>query len=203
MQSWAVSIVIQVQGQSRGPKGLYYVMKLHSHKILNVESIQRINCKQDLRGLVLGYHLVDFLISNYTIKLSFNPRIHQLDNRGRVSTTSVSSSGFDYLTFRVHFTISHNLCTYSVYARAYQKLESLSVICENCSFALNVLDPTSYKEVIKVSEWLEAISKELNAILRKETWKLSELPTWKKLVGPKWVFNTEYYADGKVHRYKP
>lgn len=53
------------------------------------------------------------------------------------------------------------------------RTRSLIELYENCTFALSIMEPSSFEE--------ESIQKNC-------TWELSELPLRRKLIGPKWVF---------------
>ena len=56
-------------------------------------------------------------------------------------------------------------------------------------------EPSSYFEAISSSDallWKEAITTELESILKNKTWELVNLPSRAKLVGYKWIFKRKY-----------
>lgn len=81
-------------------------------------------------------------------------------------------------------------------------VKSLRRICESCSFALFVSDPTTYEEAAKSKDWEQAMKDELMAIERNETWELTDLPDGKNIIGLKWIFKTKYHADGSIQKHK-
>jgi Reverse transcriptase (RNA-dependent DNA polymerase) len=46
------------------------------------------------------------------------------------------------------------------------------------------------------------MEEELKALEKNETWKIMKLPSNKRSVGCKWVYNIKYNSDGTVERYK-
>lgn len=65
-----------------------------------------------------------------------------------------------------------------------------------------VKQPSSFKEVIQHPKWIEAINKELDALIENQTWVITDLSLHKKLIGCKWIFKVKLNADGTVERYK-
>lgn len=63
-------------------------------------------------------------------------------------------------------------------------------------------DPTTYKQAIKHSHWVQAMQNELSALHHNKTWILVDLPKGKTPIGCKWVFITKYRAAGTIERYK-
>jgi hypothetical protein len=49
-------------------------------------------------------------------------------------------------------------------------------------------EPTNYKEEVVHQEWIDAMDKEMQSILKNETWELVKLPTGKRPIGLKWVY---------------
>lgn len=62
--------------------------------------------------------------------------------------------------------------------------------------------PRNAEEAQKYPEWREAMSIEMAALRRNETWDKSRLPPGKKPVGCRWIFTIKYNPDGEVERYK-
>ena len=85
-----------------------------------------------------------------------------------------------------------------------KKFKNLSDIYEqeaanegmNSLFALycHVDDPIHFKDAIKDKKWIEAMDEEINAIERKKTWDLVELPKRKEVIGVKWIYKTKSNA---------
>ncbi|KAJ0470826.1 putative RNA-directed DNA polymerase [Helianthus annuus] len=76
---------------------------------------------------------------------------------------------------------------------------------DNVCFASNVnkiLEPSSYQEAIKDSNWVNAMNEELSALHENNTWSIVDLPKGRKPVGCKWVFRVKYKSNGEVERYK-
>lgn len=64
------------------------------------------------------------------------------------------------------------------------------------------LDPTSYKQAVKSSHWIQAMNIELEALERNGTWVITELPAGKQAIGCKWIYKTKYKPDGTIDRFK-
>ena len=67
-----------------------------------------------------------------------------------------------------------------------------------CLFAY--CDLISYDEVASDEKWIKVIK--IQPIEKKNTWELTTLPIGKKLIGVKWVYNTNYEFDSKVNWFK-
>ena len=63
-------------------------------------------------------------------------------------------------------------------------------------------DPISFAEAVKNKKWREAMSAEIEAIERNQTWELTELPNGVKPIGVKWVFKTKLNENGDVEKFK-
>lgn len=57
-------------------------------------------------------------------------------------------------------------------------MKALRDIYESYAFALKILDPISYEEAQKSSQWRETMKQEMEAIERNETWELIVAPSW-------------------------
>ncbi|KAJ0576790.1 putative RNA-directed DNA polymerase [Helianthus annuus] len=73
---------------------------------------------------------------------------------------------------------------------------------QRCQFALTLVEPVSFQEAIKSSDWQKAMESELQAIVKNKTWKLVPLPPNKSAVGVKWVFKLKHGEDQKGIKYK-
>jgi hypothetical protein len=68
-----------------------------------------------------------------------------------------------------------------------------------------VVEPTFYKEEIKVSEsaqWKNDMKEEMDALEKNKTWDLVELPNDRKVFGCKQVYKLKNGLDDKVESYK-
>lgn len=66
----------------------------------------------------------------------------------------------------------------------------------------NHVEPKSYHEAVKFSEWRDAMKAEISALESKKTWVLTELPPNKTAIGCKWVFKCKFRADRSLERHK-
>ena len=63
-------------------------------------------------------------------------------------------------------------------------------------------EPTNYKEAAVHQDWIDAMDKEMQSILKNETWELVKLSTGKKPIGLKWVYKLKRNSDGEVVKHK-
>ncbi|PNX68054.1 hypothetical protein L195_g055961, partial [Trifolium pratense] len=63
-------------------------------------------------------------------------------------------------------------------------------------------DPATYEEAVKSSTWKAAMDKEIEAIERNGTWKLTDLPRSAKVIGVKWIYKTKLNERGEIEKYK-
>jgi len=76
---------------------------------------------------------------------------------------------------------------------------------DNANFAFLAHDPLTVKEALdgdNSENWKAAISEEYNALMKNETWSLTDLPANKKAIRCKWVFKTKTDHMGNIVRYK-
>ena len=59
-------------------------------------------------------------------------------------------------------------------------------------------DPISYDEAVESQEWLDVMEEEIFSIEKNETWELVDLPEGKNFIGLKWIYRTNYHADGTI-----
>ena len=60
----------------------------------------------------------------------------------------------------------------------------------------------AYAEATGNPLWEAAMQDEYNSLLENQTWDLVPLPSYRKLVRCKLVYNTKKAADGQINRYK-
>ncbi|XP_052732844.1 uncharacterized mitochondrial protein AtMg00820-like [Vigna angularis] len=63
-------------------------------------------------------------------------------------------------------------------------------------------EPKSYSEAKGMTEWVEAMQREIKALQDNDTWVITQLPPGKATIGCKWVYKTKFKADGSIERYK-
>ncbi|CAL9010759.1 unnamed protein product [Prunus brigantina] len=67
---------------------------------------------------------------------------------------------------------------------------------------LSLHEPSSYREASKDPLWQQAMSEELDALAKTNTWELVQLPRGKTAIGCKWVYKIKTKSDGSIDRYK-
>lgn len=63
-------------------------------------------------------------------------------------------------------------------------------------------EPRTFSQAAKVSEWRDAMRKEIEALEANGTWDLVELPAGKSAIDSKWVYKIKYKPTGEIERYK-
>lgn len=63
-------------------------------------------------------------------------------------------------------------------------------------------EPTTFEEANRDSKWVNAMTEEINAIERNDTWELTDIPQGHKAIDVKWVFKTKRKSDGKAEKHK-
>ncbi|GJX90484.1 ribonuclease H-like domain-containing protein [Tanacetum coccineum] len=64
------------------------------------------------------------------------------------------------------------------------------------------IEPTTYYEDVKDVRWVEAINNEIEALIKNNTWTLTDLPIGKKTIDNKWLYKIKYKASDQVDKYK-
>jgi len=64
------------------------------------------------------------------------------------------------------------------------------------------VEPHTYEEAIRNSNWVEAMNKKVCALQVNKTWYIIELPHNKTSIGCKWIYKIKYQSDGSIERYK-
>ncbi|KAL4324140.1 hypothetical protein GQ457_11G003170 [Hibiscus cannabinus] len=80
------------------------------------------------------------------------------------------------------------------------KTKSLASVYERCNLVF--AEPTSFNNVAKVPEWIDAMKSEISAIEKNGTWFLTNLPSGKHAIGVKWVYRTKFNPDGTIFKHK-
>ncbi|XP_071741113.1 uncharacterized protein [Rutidosis leptorrhynchoides] len=63
-------------------------------------------------------------------------------------------------------------------------------------------EPKSYQEASKDKNWVNDMNEEIEALLRNNTWIITDLPCDRKPIGSKWVYRIKYKPSGEIDRYK-
>jgi hypothetical protein len=64
------------------------------------------------------------------------------------------------------------------------------------------VEPTSVTQALTNPQWRAAMSSELTALMRHDTWHLVSPPKGCNIIGCKWVFRVKRLADGSIDRFK-
>lgn len=83
-----------------------------------------------------------------------------------------------------------------------RRTRQLSDIYNNYSFALHVVDPVTYEDAAKSSEWQAVMHEKMDSIQRNNKWVLAGTVEDKKIIGLKWIFKTKYQTNGEVQKLK-
>ncbi|KAK1433709.1 hypothetical protein QVD17_10624 [Tagetes erecta] len=76
---------------------------------------------------------------------------------------------------------------------------------ENYCFVTNLnksSQPKNFKEASNDPNWINAMNVEMQALLKNNTWELSDLPKGRKPIGCKWLFKIKHKPNGEIDRYK-
>ncbi|GKA58572.1 ribonuclease H-like domain-containing protein [Tanacetum coccineum] len=82
----------------------------------------------------------------------------------------------------------------------YSKLNSV-----NYCFATTLnksVEPSTYYDVVKDAGWVEAMNNEIEALIRKNTWTITDLPIGRKAIDNKWLYKITYKSTGQVDKFK-
>lgn len=65
-----------------------------------------------------------------------------------------------------------------------------------------IIDPSTFNQAVKFTEWRHAMVLEINSLLQQGTWTLVPWQPHINIVGSKWVFKIKRRANGSLERYK-
>lgn len=103
-------------------------------------------------------------------------------------------------------TLPKKSCTTVTYnIKTFPYISSSNLRPEYVNFLTNLSsghEPRSYTQDRNDSNWVDAMSQEIEALERNGTWVIAELPPGKLAIGCKWVFKIKRHVDGSVDRYK-
>ena len=63
-------------------------------------------------------------------------------------------------------------------------------------------EPTSYEEAAQKKEWVEAMTKEYQSIMKNDVWDIVPKPKNKSVVSSKWIYKIKHAADRSIEKYK-
>ena len=66
----------------------------------------------------------------------------------------------------------------------------------------NVKVPRNINETTQVPEWRNIVKKEMEALMKNNTWDLVSLLAGKHPIGCKWVFTVKFRSNGQIEKYK-
>ena len=95
---------------------------------------------------------------------------------------------------RIHPNNTHNMATRGKHGIVQKRIQP--------TLLLTHLEPTSYKQAMKDTDWLHAMNLEYDALMKNNTWTLVHPPPNRKAVGCKWVFRVKQNLDGSINKYK-
>nr|GEW43963.1 O-acyltransferase WSD1-like [Tanacetum cinerariifolium] len=59
-------------------------------------------------------------------------------------------------------------------------------------------EPKTFFKASRHKHWVDTMNAEMDALYRKNTWELVDLPAGRKSIGSKWVFKIKYMSDGVI-----
>uniref|UniRef100_A0A251TCA0 Putative copia protein n=1 Tax=Helianthus annuus TaxID=4232 RepID=A0A251TCA0_HELAN len=63
-------------------------------------------------------------------------------------------------------------------------------------------DPTTYVEASKETIWQDAMDREMESIIKNDTWELVDPPLNQTPIGVKWIYKTKYDEHGQISKHK-
>ena len=67
---------------------------------------------------------------------------------------------------------------------------------------ISQVEPKSLDEACKDDHWIQEINKEVDQIVKNETWEVVPKPKEKNVIGIKWVFKKKMNEKGEIVRNK-
>ncbi|GJW06529.1 ribonuclease H-like domain-containing protein [Tanacetum coccineum] len=61
-------------------------------------------------------------------------------------------------------------------------------------------EPKTFSEASRYSHWTDAMNKEMEALLRNDTWDLVDLPKDRKAISSKWLWKIKFKSSGEIER---
>ncbi|GJS95733.1 putative RNA-directed DNA polymerase [Tanacetum coccineum] len=125
-----------------------------------------------------------------------NPMTSSQGNQNLRRSSRVSVFPRNYNDFVVESKVKYGLEKFVGYANLDD--ENLCFVTElNKSH-----EPKTFLEASRYPHWADAMNKEMEALLRNDTWELVELPKNRKAISSKWLWKIKYKSNGEIERYK-
>jgi hypothetical protein len=67
------------------------------------------------------------------------------------------------------------------------------------------IEPDTFAQALSSPErslWIDAMTSEIQSLVRQRTWTVTHLPPGRKTISAKWVYTIKHAADGTISRYK-
>nr|GEX82767.1 ribonuclease H-like domain-containing protein [Tanacetum cinerariifolium] len=69
--------------------------------------------------------------------------------------------------------------------------------------ALNkYVEPSTYYDAVKDARWVEAMNNEIEALIRNNTWTITDLPIGRKVIDNKWLYKIKYKSTRQIDKFK-
>ncbi|GJU71897.1 ribonuclease H-like domain-containing protein, partial [Tanacetum coccineum] len=125
-----------------------------------------------------------------------NPMTSSQGNQNLRRSSRVSVFPRNYNDFVVESKVKYGLEKFVGYANLDD--ENLCFVTElNKSH-----EPKTFLEASRYPHWADAMNKEMEALLRNDTWELVDLPKDRKAISSKWLWKIKYKSNGEIERYK-
>ena len=63
-------------------------------------------------------------------------------------------------------------------------------------------EPTNYEQAAQKKEWVEAMTKEYQSIMKNDVWDIVPKPENESVVSSKWIYKIKHAIDGSIEKYK-
>ena len=156
-----------------------------------------------LPSLPVSSHLNNFASSSTSITasspFSSTPVAPKLSNEG-MNTEPFNPDGI-YVVLHIPSMNLHPMQTQSK-TRTIKQKACFTTINHSSSTDLSLIEPANYNSVLQPTVWFAVMKEEIVALHSHGTWSLVPLPSYKNLVGYKWIFKIKKHADGSISHHK-
>ena len=63
-------------------------------------------------------------------------------------------------------------------------------------------EPTCSEATVQKKEWVDAMTKEYQSIMKIDVWEVVPKPKGKSVVSSKWIYKIKHAIDGSIKKYK-